>query len=143
MTNRAWFRRVARPALGAIAALLTAAGGLFLLQSSGARFHGPATHLQLAAMLGACALAGIRAGEEPPAPLDESLVRHDDDELQRLGVTRLPSTLGDALNVFREDDVVHAALGDYVSDQLVQVKHAEWVEYRRHVSPWEQARYGE
>ena len=99
-------------------------------------------YLALAVSL-ACALAGIRAGEEPPAPLDESLVRHDDDELQRLGIPRLPVTLGDALNVFREDDVVRAALGDYVSDQLVQVKQTEWVEYRRHVSPWEQARYGE
>jgi glutamine synthetase len=99
-------------------------------------------YLALAVAL-ACALDGIRTKDEPPAPLDESLVRYDDDELQRLGVARLPSTLGDALNLFREDDVVRAALGDYVSDQLVQVKHAEWVEYRRHVSPWEQARYGE
>jgi glutamine synthetase len=99
-------------------------------------------YLALAVSL-ACALAGIRDGEEPPAPLDESLVRHDDEELHRLGVTRLPGTLGDAIAVFREDDVVRAALGDYVSDQLAQVKHAEWVEYRRHVSPWEQARYGE
>ncbi len=99
-------------------------------------------YLALAVAL-ACALHGIRKGEEPPAPLDEALVRLDDEELQRLGVTRLPPTLGDALNMFREDDVVRAALGDYVSDQLAQVKQAEWVDYRRHVSPWEQARYGE
>ncbi|MBA2520433.1 MAG: glutamine synthetase [Chloroflexia bacterium] len=99
-------------------------------------------YLALAVAL-ACALDGMRTGDEPPAPLDENLVRYDDDELHRLGVTRLPSTLGDALHVFREDEVVRAALGDYVSDQLVQVKQAEWVEYRRHVSPWEQARYGE
>jgi glutamine synthetase len=99
-------------------------------------------YLALAVSL-ACALHGIRTGHEPPAPLDESLVRLDDEELQRLGVTRLPPTLGDALNMFRDDDVVRAALGDYVSDQLVQVKQAEWVDYRRHVSPWEQARYGE
>lgn len=99
-------------------------------------------YLALAVAL-ACALDGIRRGDEPPAPLDESLVRHEDEELQRLGVATLPATLGDALNAFHEDDVVRAALGDYVSDQLVQVKQAEWVEYRRHVSPWEQAQYGE
>ena len=99
-------------------------------------------YLALAVSL-ACLLDGIQRGTEPPAPLDESLVRYDDEELQRLGVARLPATLGEALTVFGDDEVVRAALGDYVSDQLVQVKQAEWVEYRRHVSPWEQARYGE
>jgi len=99
-------------------------------------------YLALAVAL-ACALDGIRQGEEPPAPLDESLVRYDDAELQRLGVPPLPATLGDALAALAEDNVVRAALGDSVCDQLLVVKHAEWTEYRQYVSPWERARYGE
>ena len=99
-------------------------------------------YLALAVAL-ACALDGIHQGEEPPAPLDESLVRYDDAELQRLGVPPLPATLGDALAALAEDEVVRSALGDSVCDQLLIVKRAEWTEYRRYVSPWEQARYGE
>ncbi len=90
----------------------------------------------------ACALDGINRGEEPPDPLDESLVVYDDAELLRLGVPRLPATLGDALAALTEDAVIRAALGDYVFEQLLAVKRAEWEEYRRYVSPWEHARYG-
>ncbi len=99
-------------------------------------------YLALAVAL-TCALDGIRQKEEPPAPLDESLVRYDDAELVRLGVPQLPVTLGDALAALAEDETVRLALGDYVCDQLLLVKRAEWAEYRRYVSPWEHARYGE
>jgi glutamine synthetase len=91
----------------------------------------------------ACALDGVRRAEDPPDPLDESLVAYDDAELERLGVPRLPLTLGDALAAMVEDDVVRGALGDYIFDQLLDVKRAEWDDYRRHVSPWEHARYGD
>ena len=90
----------------------------------------------------ACALSGVRSGEEPPPPLDENLFRHDDAELDRLRVPRLPETLDDALLAFAEDQTVQEALGEYVCDQLLTVKRAEWDEYRRQVSPWEHARYG-
>ncbi len=99
-------------------------------------------YLALAVALG-CALDGVRQGEEPPAPFDEGLVRYDDAELDRRGVPPLPVTLGDALSALAEDDVVRDALGDYVRDQLLVVKRAEWADYRRHVSPWEHARYDE
>ena len=99
-------------------------------------------YLALALSL-ACMLDGIQRGDEPPPPLDENLVRYDDEELARLGVTRLPATLGEALDAFAEDVVVRDTLGEYVTDQFLQVKRAEWDDYRRHVSPWEHARYGE
>ena len=99
-------------------------------------------YLALAVAL-ACALDGVRQGEEPPPPLDETLVHYDDEELGRRGVPPLPTTLGDALAALAEDDVVRAALGDYVFDQLLLVKRAEWDDYRRYVSPWEHARYGD
>ena len=80
-------------------------------------------------------------GEEPP--LDELLVQYDDDELNRLGVPRLPSTLGEALDVFATDDVIRESVGTYIADQLLHVKKAEWLAYKSHVSPWEHLRYGD
>jgi glutamine synthetase len=91
----------------------------------------------------ASALDGIRHVEEPPDALDESFVSYDDEELQRLGIPRLPGTLGEAIHAFTEDSTIHATVGDYVVDQLLTVKRAEWEDYRRHVSPWELARYGD
>ncbi len=91
----------------------------------------------------ACALDGIRGGELPPDPLDESLVAYDDSELERLGTPRLPENLGDALASMAEDDVIRATLGDYIFDQFLTLKRAEWADYRRQVTPWEHERYAD
>jgi glutamine synthetase len=99
-------------------------------------------YLALAVTL-ATALDGIRRGEDPPEPLDEGLVIYDDDELQKRGIPRLPGTMGDALTAFADDLVVQQALGDVIVDQLLNVKRAEWEDYRRYVSPWELAHYGD
>lgn len=99
-------------------------------------------YLALAVVLG-CALDGIRKGDEPPSPLDESLVAYDESELYKLGVPALPRTLGQALDVLAEDDVVRATLGEYIYDQLLIVKRAEHDEYRRYVTPWEHLKYGD
>lgn len=89
------------------------------------------------------ALWGIQNGEEPPHPLEESLSAYDDAGMQRIGVPRLPGTLGEALLALAADPVVQDALGDYITDQLITVKRAEWEEYRAYVGPWELLRYGD
>lgn len=99
-------------------------------------------YLAIATALGT-ALDGIRNAAEPPAPLDENLVSYDDDELHRLGVPRLPQTMGEALDALAHGETVREILGDYIFDQLLAVKRAEWADYRRHVSPWEHLRYGD
>lgn len=99
-------------------------------------------YLAIAVALGA-ALDGIQNEMEPPPPFDENLVSYDEDEFYRLGATRLPQTMGEALEELASNDVIRTILGTYIFDQLLSVKRAEWAEYRRHVSPWEHARYGD
>jgi glutamine synthetase len=99
-------------------------------------------YLLFAAAIGA-AMSGIHADEEPTPPLDEHLVQYDDDELNRLGVPRLPISLGAALDVFAADDVIRESVGSYIADQLLHVKRTEWMAYRAHVSPWEHLHYGD
>lgn len=99
-------------------------------------------YLAIAAALGT-ALDGIRNAMEPRTPLDENLVSYADDELTRLGIPPLPQTLGEALDMLSRSDVVRNVLGEYIFDQLLAVKRAEWADYRRHVSPWEHMRYGD
>ncbi len=99
-------------------------------------------YLAMAASLGT-ALDGIRQRIEPAAPLDENLVSYADDELNRLGIPRLPQTMGEALDALAGSDIIRDILGPYIFEQLLAVKRAEWAEYRRHVSPWEHMRYGD
>lgn len=89
----------------------------------------------------ASGMDGIRQRTEAGDPFDESFVTFDDAEFLRRGVTRLPSTLGEAILAFADDAVVTQALGGYISDQLISVKRDEWEAYRAHVSPWELERY--
>jgi glutamine synthetase len=99
-------------------------------------------YLALAVALSA-ALDGIDQEMEPPDPLEESFSSYDDAGLERIGVQRLPGTLGEALEGFAQNQVVRDALGSYISDQLLTVKRAEWEEYRTVVGPWEHRRYGD
>lgn len=99
-------------------------------------------YLALAVALSA-ALDGVAHDMEPPEPLEESFSSYDDAGLERIGVQRLPGTLGEALVAFSQDQVVQDALGSYISDQLMTVKRTEWEEYRTVVGPWEHRRYGD
>lgn len=99
-------------------------------------------YLAIAVALGA-AIDGISNEMEPPPPFDENLVSYDEDEFHRLGAIRLPQTMGEALDEMATNDVMRSVLGTYIFDQLLSVKRAEWADYRRHVSPWEHARYGD
>ena len=99
-------------------------------------------YLAVAVALGA-AVDGIEKKLDPPEPLDENLVHYNPSEYARLGVERLPQTLGDAIDQLQQDETMREILGHYIVDQLVTVKRAEWDDFRRHVSPWERAKYGE
>ncbi len=99
-------------------------------------------YLSLAVALSA-ALDGIEHQLDPPEPIEESFSSYDDAGLERIGVQRLPGTLGEALEAFSQDKVVRNALGSYISDQLLTVKRAEWEEYRTVVGSWEHRRYGD
>jgi glutamine synthetase len=99
-------------------------------------------YLALAVAL-ATAMDGIHRGDEPPEPLEESFSSYDDEGMQRIGVPRLPATLGEAIHALTQDSVVLDALGSYVADQMLAVKRAEWNEYRAHVGPWEHEKYGD
>lgn len=99
-------------------------------------------YLAIAVALGA-AVSGIEQKLAPPEPFDENLVHYNEDDYARLGVDRLPQTLGQAIDHLAQDDTMRDILGHYIVDQLLTVKRAEWDEYRRHVSPWEREKYGE
>ncbi len=94
-------------------------------------------YLALAVML-AAGLDGIAARLEPDAPAEEDLFRIDS---ARLGLERLPTSLGDALAALQRDEVVQAALGQPIYERYVEAKSQEWSEYQLYVTQWELERY--
>jgi glutamine synthetase len=137
--RHASWARVSQASLIRVPASLEAARADIELRSPDAMTN---PYLLFSATIGA-ALRGISEGEDPTPPLDEHLVQYDDDELNRLGVPRLPTTLGEALDAFAADDVIRDTVGSYIADQLIHVKKAEWTGYQSHISPWEHLRYGD
>ncbi|MEI6230995.1 MAG: glutamine synthetase family protein [Actinomycetes bacterium] len=53
----------------------------------------------------------------------------------------LPLTLAEAIEAFKRDDVVRSALGDQMSQMLIDYKTDEWARFCSAVTDWEQTRY--
>jgi glutamine synthetase len=88
-----------------------------------------------------CGLHGIKEKLPLPPPVEENLFAFDSLELQRRQIARLPETLGEALQAFKDDVIIRESLGDLLFSKLLDTKTREWQEYCRYVTPWEIERY--
>lgn len=62
-------------------------------------------------------------------------------ERQALGVKNLPGNLREALDELKKDKLVIEALGDHIFTKFVELKTAEWDDFRKYVTKWELDRY--
>jgi glutamine synthetase len=97
-------------------------------------------YLTFAAMLHA-GLEGIEQGYECPEPMERNLYELSHDERIERGIEQLPETLGESIEVLAESDLVRRALGDHIFDRYVELKRAEWEDYRIQVTRWELDKY--
>ena len=93
-----------------------------------------------AAMLQA-GLEGIEQGYELPEPMERNLYHLDAVDRQRAGVTSLPESLGEAVELAAESELVLKTVGEHMLERLVEIKRREWHEYRTHVTTWERDRF--
>src|SRR3954451_1591626 len=82
-------------------------------------------------------LEGIEKGYELPEPMERNLYDLTQDERTSLGIESLPETLGEAVEVMSESEVVEKALGSHIFPRYVDLKRQEWDDYRVQVTPWE------
>jgi glutamine synthetase len=97
-------------------------------------------YLATAALI-AAGMDGVERKLEPGEPINENLYEWSAEKLEKHGVTILPQTLHEAIDALEADDVVKGALGAELAAEFIRLKRMEWVEYQRHVSDWEIARY--
>lgn len=81
-------------------------------------------YLLLAGLL-AAGSAGIEAEARLPEPVDVDPAALDEAVLEERGITRLPTSLAEALEAFEADDAVPAAFGPDLTESIVALRRSE------------------
>jgi len=86
-------------------------------------------------------LEGIEKGYELPEPMEQNLYHLSPEERRRLGIEQLPQTLGEAIELTAQSELVLRTLGEHTFNRYIEIKRQEWDDYRTQVTPWELERY--
>ena len=97
-------------------------------------------YLCFAGMLHA-GLEGIEHGYELPEPMEQNLYHLTPEERHRRGIEELPETLGEAIELAAESELVLRVLGEHAFNRFVEIKRSEWEDYRVQVTPFEIERF--
>ena len=93
-------------------------------------------YLTFAALLHA-GLEGIEKGYELPEPMEQNLYHLAPEDRTRRGIEQLPGSLGEAIEVAAESELMLRTLGEHTFNRFVEIKRAEWEAYRVQVTPFE------
>lgn len=97
-------------------------------------------YLTFAVMLNA-GLDGIEKGYNLPEPMDINLYHLTDEERKEAGIEMLPGSLGEAVGIAENSELVKGALGDHIFPRYIALKKKEWEEYRIQVTEYELNKY--
>ena len=86
-------------------------------------------------------LEGIEQGYELPDPMETNLYHLTAEQRKERGIVSLPETLGEAVDALAGSELVRKALGPHIFDRYVELKRAEWDEYRVQLTEWELKKY--
>jgi glutamine synthetase len=86
-------------------------------------------------------LEGIEKGYELPEPMERNLYDLSASDREELGIEQLPETLGEAIELTAESELVLRTLGEHTFNRFIEIKRQEWEDYRVQVTPWELERY--
>ncbi|UCH71626.1 MAG: type I glutamate--ammonia ligase [Thermoplasmatales archaeon] len=97
-------------------------------------------YLQFAVML-AAGLKGVEDTLLPPDPVEKNIYALSEKEKEKYNIHHLPESLGHALSLMEESDLLKETLGEHIFNNFLHVKHNEWEKYRTQVTPWETEKY--
>lgn len=99
-------------------------------------------HLAILAAL-AAGMDGVENCIDPGPPLMRDPYDLTAEERRRLNITRLPTTLGEAVAALEADAFFRSVLGDVFFEEYILLKRFAWNRYIEHVSEWESDLYME
>ena len=73
--------------------------------------------------------------------MEKNLYHLSGEERRRLGVEQLPESLGEAIELTAQSELVLRALGEHTFNRYVEIKRQEADDYRVQVTQWELDRY--
>ena len=97
-------------------------------------------YLAFSAMLMA-GLKGIQEQYPVPPPVEGNVFAMLPEERLARGIQSLPASLGEAISLAQESQLLHDALGEHILNSFIQNKKLEWEEYRATVTDYEISRY--
>ena len=97
-------------------------------------------YLTFAAMLHA-GLEGIEKKYELPDPIDKNLYELSEKERKEMGIESLPDSLGHAIAIAEDSELVKRILGPHIFPRYIELKKMEWEEYRIQVTEYENKKY--
>jgi glutamine synthetase len=93
-------------------------------------------YLTFAVMLTA-GLEGIEKGYELSEPMEGNLYDLSDEERGKLGIKSLPDSLGEAIAITEQSELVKKTLDEHIFNRFVNLKKKEWEEYRIRLTKYE------
>jgi glutamine synthetase len=93
-------------------------------------------YLAFACMLEA-GLKGIDNNYSLSEPLEKDVYHLDYEEMSQLGVTCLPGSLIEAIEIAQASQLLKETLGEHIFSNLIMSKKIEWDEYRKRVHEYE------
>ncbi|MFX1496520.1 MAG: glutamine synthetase family protein [Promethearchaeota archaeon] len=98
------------------------------------------------ALLLASGLDGIKNKVEPNKPLKENIDNLNDGRREDLGIKTLPRSLDQALNAFKNSQLIKDVLGKDVVKKFIELKEKELIEYKKatdagNETDWELKKY--
>jgi glutamine synthetase len=97
-------------------------------------------YLTFSVML-AAGLDGIEKGLTPPEPVEENVYEMSAAERHERGISTLPASLWEAIQLAENSEVVRKALGEHVFNAFIENKKIEWDKWRIQVTEYEVKRY--
>ena len=97
-------------------------------------------YLALAACLQA-GLDGIEKEMELPPCIQGNLFGMEPETLKNKHVERIPETLGDAIEAYRDNSFIREILGEHIYVRYLEAKEEEWRDFRAQVTDWEVNQY--
>nr|MDO8116410.1 glutamine synthetase [Candidatus Sigynarchaeota archaeon] len=97
-------------------------------------------YLAFAVMLQA-GLKGIEEKLECPPPVEKNIFHMSCEQRCTEGIGSLPGTLGDAIDNAAKSKFLEETLGEHAYSKLLDIKRAEWDQYRIQVTGWERDNY--
>jgi len=93
-------------------------------------------YLTFAVMLHA-GLEGIEKSYKLPEPMEKNLYHLSGEERKELGIGSLPDSLGEAVLIAEQSELVKKALGEHVFGRFIELKKKEWEDYRIQLTKYE------